>query len=155
MSNSCRSGASWSRTTEMRYLAIDHGSRRIGLAICDAQETIASPLCVVDGRRDALAQIAQIAKSEGAEAIVLGLPLNMDDSEGPQAAKAKAFGEQLSRYLGLPIHLQDERLSSFGAEEKLEPAGLSKARKRDLLDAVAAAEILQAFLEEKANDEAR
>lgn len=137
----------------MRYLAIDHGSRRIGLAICDAQEIIASPLRVVDGRGDALAKIAEIVESEGVEAIVLGLPLNMDDSEGPQAAKAKAFGERLGRHLGLPIYFQDERLSSFGAEEKLGPAGLSRARKRDLLDAVAAAQILQAFLEEKAGHE--
>ncbi len=121
------------------------------MAICDARETIASPLRVLDGRGDALGQIARIVESEGVEAIVLGLPLNMDDSEGPQAARAKAFGEQLARRLGLPIHFQDERLSSFGAEEKLEPAGLSRARKRDLLDAVAAAEILQGFLDQKAD----
>ena len=119
------------------------------MAICDARETIASPLRVLDGRGDALGQIARIVESEGVEAIVLGLPLNMDDSEGPQAARAKAFGEQLARRLGLPIHFQDERLSSFGAEEKLEPARLSRARKRDLLDAVAAAEILQGFLDQK------
>ncbi len=121
------------------------------MAICDARETIASPLRVLDGRGDALGQIARIVESEGVEAIVLGLPLNMDDSEGPQAARAKAFGEQLARRLGLPIHFQDERLSSFGAEEKLEPAGLSRARKRDLLDAVAAAEILRGFLDQKAD----
>jgi putative Holliday junction resolvase len=133
----------------MRYLAIDHGSRRIGLAICDAQETIASPLCVLDGRTEVLGRIAGIVESEGAEALVVGLPLNMDGSEGSQAAKARAFGEQLGRHLGLRVHFQDERLSSFGAEEKLEPAGLSRARKRDLLDAVAAAEILEAFLEER------
>lgn len=139
----------------MRYLAIDHGTRRIGLAICDAQETVASPLRVLDGRGDALTQIARIVESEGVQAIVLGLPLNMDDSEGPQAAKAKAFGEQLARRLGLPIHFQDERLSSFEAEEKLESAGLSRARKRELLDAVAAAEILRGFLDRKADPQAQ
>lgn len=134
----------------MRYLAIDHGTRRIGLAICDAGETLASPLCVLDGRTDVLPRIARIVRQEGVEALVVGLPLNMDDSEGPQAAKAKAFGERLGRDLALPVHFQDERLSSFGAEEKLEPAGYSRARKRDRLDAVAAAEILGAFLEAKA-----
>ncbi|MDI6447912.1 Holliday junction resolvase RuvX [Anaerobaca lacustris] len=139
----------------MRYLAIDHGSRRIGLAICDARETIASPLCVLDGRRDVLAEIAGIVEAEGVEGIVLGLPLNMDGSEGPQAAKAKAFGEQLARRIGLPIYMQDERLSSFGAAEKLESAGLSRAHRRDRLDAVAAAEILQAFLDERGADECR
>ena len=139
----------------MRYLAIDHGSRRIGLAICDARETIASPLCVLDGRKDVLAEIAGIVEAEGVDAVVLGLPLNMDGSEGPQAAKAKAFAEQLGRRIGLPIHMQDERLSSFGAAEKLESAGMSRARRRDRLDAVAAAEILQAFLDERGADECR
>ena len=139
----------------MRYLAIDHGSRRIGLAICDARETIASPLCVLDGRKDVLAEIAGIVEAEGVEGIVLGLPLNMDGSEGPQAAKAKAFAEQLGRRIGLPIYMQDERLSSFGAAEKLESTGLSRARRRDRLDAVAAAEILQAFLDERGDDECR
>jgi len=139
----------------MRYLAIDHGSRRIGLAICDARETIASPLRVLDGRKDVLAEIAGIVEAEGVEGIVLGLPLNMDGSEGPQAAKAKAFGEQLGRRIGLPIHMQDERLSSFGAAEKLESAGLSRAHRRDRLDAVAAAEILQAFLDDRGADECR
>ena len=139
----------------MRYLGIDHGSRRIGLAICDARETIASPLCVLDGRKDALSQITRIVHTEGVGGIVLGLPLNMDDSEGPQAAKVRAFADRLGRHLGLAVHLQDERLSSFGAAEKLESAGLSKARRRDRLDAVAAAEILQAFLDERGDDECR
>jgi putative Holliday junction resolvase len=139
----------------MRYLAIDHGSRRIGLAICDAQEIIASPLCVLDGRTDVLTRITEIVEAEGVGAIVLGLPLNMDGSEGPQAAKARAFGEQLGRRVGLPMHFQDERLSSFGAQEKLLPAGLSRSRMRDLLDAVAAAEILQSFLEERTSQEGR
>ncbi len=134
----------------MRYLAIDHGTRRIGLAICDAGETIASPLCVLDGRTDVVPRIARIVREEGVGALVVGLPLNMDDSEGPQATKAKAFGERLSEDLALPVYFQDERLSSFGAQEKLEPAGFSRARRRDRLDAVAAAEILQAFLEAKA-----
>jgi putative Holliday junction resolvase len=133
----------------MRYLAIDHGSKRTGLAICDAEETIASPLRVLNSRADVLTRIAEIVQAEGVGAIVLGLPLNMDGSEGPQAAKARAFAEQLGRQVGLAIYFQDERLSSFGAQEKLAPAGLSRARKRDLLDAVAAAEILQSFLEER------
>jgi putative Holliday junction resolvase len=133
----------------MRYLAIDHGSKRTGLAICDAEETIASPLRVLNSRADVLTRIAEIVQAEGVGAIVLGLPLNMDGSEGPQAAKARAFAEQLGRRVGLAIYFQDERLSSFGAQEKLAPAGLSRARKRDVLDAVAAAEILQSFLEER------
>lgn len=139
----------------MRYLGIDYGSRRIGLAICDAGETIASPLCVLDARKDILDRIARLVEAECVGAVVVGLPLNMDGSEGPQAAKAKAFAEQLGRHMALPIHLQDERLSSFGAAEKLESAGLSRTRRRDRLDAVAAADILQAFLDKKGTNEGR
>lgn len=133
----------------MRYLAIDHGSKRIGLAICDANETIASPFEVLANRQDVVARIAQIIEQEGVGAVVLGFPLNMDGSEGPQAARAKAFAQRLGKGIDVPIHMQDERLSSFGADEKLETTGLSKARKRGLRDALAAAEILDAFLQGK------
>ena len=134
----------------MRYLAIDHGFKRTGLAICDAGEVMTSPLCVVRGRKDVVARIAQIVAREEVEAVVVGLPLNMDGSEGPQAAKAKAFARELAGSVGVPIHLHDERLSSFGARERLDAMELPKARKRDLLDAVAAAEILRHFLDQKA-----
>ncbi len=134
----------------MRYLAIDHGGKRIGLAICDAGETIVSPLEVLPNRSDAIDKIARIVQNEEVEALVVGYPLNMDDSEGPQAAKAKAFAEQLSKTLDMPVNLQDERLSSFGADEKLQTTGLSKAKQRALRDAMAAAEILEAFLQAKA-----
>lgn len=138
----------------MRYLAIDHGLKRTGLAICDAGEVIASPLCILRGQKDILPKIAQIVEREEVEAIVLGLPLNMDGSEGSQAAKVKAFAKQLERHVSVPIHLHDERLSSFGARERLESVELPKARKRELLDAVAAAEILRAFLDRKAAGDA-
>jgi len=131
----------------MRYLAIDHGTKRTGLAICDAEEKIASPLCVLQGQKGLALQIAQIVEAEGVGAIVLGLPVNMDDSEGPQARIVKAFGEKLGTHVDIPVHLQDERLSSFGAEEKLQASGLSRGKKRNFLDAIAAAEILQAFLD--------
>jgi putative Holliday junction resolvase len=133
----------------MRYLAIDYGTRRTGLAICDAGETIASPLSVVEGGKELLTRIAQIVQAEGVEAIVLGLPLNMDDSEGPQTKLVRKFAETLKAHLPIPVHLHDERLSSFGAEEKLAPANLTKGKQKKRLDAVAAAEILEAFLEQK------
>ena len=133
----------------MRYLAIDYGTKRTGLAVCDAAEMIASPYGVLYGQKNLAAQIARIAASENIEAIVVGLPLNMDDSEGPQAKKVRAFARQLESEVRLPVHFQDERLSSFGAEQKLEEIGLSKGKKRERLDALAAAEILQAFLEQK------
>ncbi|HUV63266.1 MAG TPA: Holliday junction resolvase RuvX [Sedimentisphaerales bacterium] len=133
----------------MRYLAIDHGTRRTGLAICDAGETIASPLAVIEGREQLLTKIARIVQVEEVQAIVLGWPLNMDGSEGPQTKLVRKFAEKLRAHIAVPIHLQDERLSSFSAEEKLAPANLTKGKHKKRLDAVAAAEILDAFLEQK------
>lgn len=130
-------------------MAIDYGARRTGLAICDAGEAIASPLAVIEGGKNLLTKIAQIVRAEGVEAIVLGLPLNMDGSEGPQTRLVRKFAEKLKARLPIPVHLQDERLSSFSAEEKLAPANLTKAKQKKRLDAVAAAEILGAFLEQK------
>ena len=133
----------------MRYLAIDYGTRRTGLAICDPNETIVSPLTVLQSEQTLSEKIGQIVKDESVEAIVLGLPLNMDGSEGPQIQLVLKFADQLQARLTIPVYLQDERLSSFGAEEKLAPANLTRGEKKKRLDAVAAAEILEAFLEQK------
>ena len=133
----------------MRYLAIDYGEKHIGLAICDAAETIASPLTVLDARAHPLERIEQVVKAESVEAIVVGLPLNMNDTEGPQAKLVFKFAEQLEGHLDIPIHFQDERLSSFTAEQKLAPAKFTRGKKKKRLDAVAAAAILEAFLEAK------
>jgi len=119
------------------------------LAICDAGETISSPLKTIYGQKELLAKIAEVIESENIEAVVLGLPLNMDGSEGAQTRLVRKLSEELKAFLGVPVFLQDERLSSFGAEEKLAPANLTKGKMRQRLDAVAAAEILDAFLEQK------
>jgi len=134
----------------MRYLAIDYGTKRTGLAVCDAAETIASPFAVIEGQKELITKITDIAEAENIEAIVLGLPLNMDDSEGAQAKLVLKFAEQLKEHLDIPVHLQDERLSSFAAEDKLTSAEFPKGKKRKkYLDAIAAAEILEAFFEQK------
>jgi len=130
----------------MRYLAIDYGNKRTGLAICDRGQTIVSPLAVVRSA-DAIEKIARIIQEEGVDAVVLGLPLNMDDSEGPQAKEVRAFAAELEASLDIPIHFQDERLSSFAAEAKLLPAELTRKKAKKRLDAIAAAQILEAFLE--------
>lgn len=131
----------------MRYLAIDYGAQRSGLAVCDAQETITSPLCVLHGQKRLAERIAEIAKTEGVGAVVLGLPLNMDGSEGPQVQRVRTFAAKLGPCIQIPIHFQDERLSSFASAEKLAEADLSRTARRDRLDAVAAADILESFLE--------
>ncbi len=131
----------------MRYLAIDYGAKRTGLAICDAGERLVSPLAVLQGQKGLIEKIRQVVAAENIEAIVLGLPLNMDGSEGPQAQRVRTFAGQLRQQVGIPVHFQDERLSSFGAEEKLQEIGLSRGKRQERLDALAAAEILQTFLE--------
>jgi putative Holliday junction resolvase len=147
----------------MRYLAIDYGTKRTGLAICDKAETIASPLTVIEDSRKLLEKIARLVKTENVEAIVLGLPLNMDDSIGPQAELVFQFAERLKKLLDIPIHFQDERLSTFGAEQKTLSVEFTKNNRRPAkkmrntvskkrksrLDAIAAAEILQTFLDQK------
>jgi len=133
----------------MRYLAIDYGTKRTGLAICDRAETIASPLTVIQGKKELLKKIAEVVEAENVEAVVLGLPLNMTGSESSQTKLVLKFAGQLKDHLHIPVHLQDERLSSFSAEEKLASANFTRGKMRKRLDAVAAAEILEAFLEQK------
>ncbi len=133
----------------MRYLAIDHGKKRIGLAVCDADEVIASPLEVVEGHGGLIERIVNVVDEYQTEAVVLGLPLNMDGSEGAQAKLVRQFAGGLEKKLGIPILFHDERLSSFEAKEKLADAELTTKKKRRRLDAVAAAEILRSFLDEK------
>ena len=135
----------------MRYLAIDYGTKRTGLAICDSAETISSPLMVIQGQKQLLKKISEVVEAENVDAIILGLPLNMDDSTGPQARLVLGFAEQLKNSIDIPIHLQDERLSSFSAEEKLASAEFTRKKKKKRLDAIAAAEILEAFLEQKSS----
>ena len=135
----------------MRYLAIDYGSKHTGLAICDQTETIVSPLAVIHGQKKLLKTVEDTIREQNVGAIVLGLPLNMDDSHGPQAKLVFQFAEQLKDLLDIPIHFQDERLSTFAAEEKLAAAEFTRKKKKKRLDAIAAAQILEAFLEQKKN----
>ncbi len=133
----------------MRYLAIDYGTKRTGLAVCDPSETIVSPLTVIEDRKNLVEKILKIIASENIEAVVLGLPLNMDGTTGSQAKMTTQFAEELKKHTNVPVYFQDERLSSFVAEEKLAPAEFTRKKKAKRLDAIAAAQILEAFLEQK------
>ena len=133
----------------MRYLSIDYGKKRTGLAVCNAGETIASPFAALTGRANLVPEILEVIKREEIEAIVVGLPLNMDDSEGPQAKLVRNFAKTLQEQIEIPIHFHDERLSSFDAEKKLAGIDLTRKKKKKRIDAIAAAAILQSFLEEK------
>jgi len=118
------------------------------LAICDFAETIASPLTVIQGQKELLKKISEIVEAENVDAVILGLPINMDGSEGSQAKLVLKFGKQLQNCLKIPVLIQDERLSSFSAEEKLISANYTRKKKKKRLDAVAAAEILESFLQQ-------
>ena len=133
----------------MRYLAIDYGLKQTGLAICDPTETFCSPLSVIAGQNGLLKKIVELVKTEDIGGIVMGLPLNMDDSAGPQAKLVTQFTEQLKKLIEVPVFFQDERLSTFAAKEKLARTELTRGKKKKRLDAIAAAEILSAFLEQK------
>ena len=137
----------------MRYLAIDYGLKRLGLALCDPAETIVSPLCqlTVDVSRPEhiIKALTEIITDYTIGALVVGLPLNMDDSEGEQAKRSRRFGEQLEKALEIPVHFQDERLSSMTADEILAESGFSQAKRKSKRDMLAACDILQEFLRKK------
>ena len=133
----------------MRYLAVDHGEKRTGLAICDKSERMASPLKVLLGQAELVRQIVKVVREEEIEAVVVGLPLNMDSTEGPRAKSVRVFGAELEKVAQIPVIYHDERLSSFDAEKKLAGLDLTRKKKKKHLDAVAAASILESFLDYK------
>jgi putative holliday junction resolvase len=132
----------------MRLAALDVGDARIGIAVCDELGlTIRGVGMVrrVGGRRDLDAVAAVVAPYEPIKLIV-GLPLNMDGTVGPQAERVKAFAERLAAHLALPVELWDERLTTFEAQQTLRAAGVSRSRRRQLVDQEAAAIILESYL---------
>jgi putative holliday junction resolvase len=138
----------------MRTLAVDLGSRRVGLALSDEGGRFATPYEVVNvtSPEQATESVLKLVAKEGVERIVVGLPLNMDDSVGPQAKKAIEWGRAVGERSGKPVLFVDERLSSFDAEQQLierKRGGekLTRQRKKEQLDAIAAASFLQAYLD--------
>ena len=137
-----------------RYLAVDYGTRRVGLAMSDESGRFVSPLEVLEIHtpRQAAERVAQFAGREGAVALVVGLPLNMDDTEGPAAKAVRDWSRELASLVGVAVILVDERLSSFDAEQSLiarKRGGekITRQSKKRRLDALAAASFLRAFLD--------
>ncbi len=133
-------------------LGIDAGERRVGVAVSDGLGLLASPVCVLErarGLAPVLDALAEMAQREGVERLVVGLPLNADGSLGQQARRSQDFARVASRVLGLPVELWDERLSSQQAEDIVRAQGrnLRRVRQRGELDAIAAAVILQDYLD--------
>lgn len=135
-------------------IGLDHGSRRIGVAVGNEETGQAFPRPALLRRKVAadIEQIAALARAEGARRIVLGLPRNMDGSEGSQAAAARAFGAQLSA-IGLDVVFVDERLTSWQAGEQLAAAGRRPERGSGEKDSAAARLILQEWLDRRRPDE--
>lgn len=132
-----------------RLLGLDLGTKTIGLALSDVGRMIATPYETVK-RTKLLADLARlrtIVEKEGVGAFVLGLPLNMDGSEGKRAQATRQFAADLVKAIPLPLTLWDERLTTFEAETLLIEGGMSRKRRKDVIDKVAAAVILQNCLD--------
>lgn len=141
----------------MRYLAIDLGDQRTGLALGDAVTGIASPIGTLEipiaraGGGELLDAIVkaidrELGPPESGGEVVVGLPLNMDGSEGPRAKLVRAFANRLARASCRQVHLHDERLSSVAADRDMARTGLTHGQKKKRRDALAAAAILRSFL---------
>ena len=137
----------------MRILAVDLGGVRTGLAVCDAAEMLASPAgVIVERNREQLAQkVAQEAERLAAEEIVLGLPRNMDGSEGESAQGARAFADLLAQASGLKVVLRDERGTTLTAHGYLNQTNTRGKKRKAVVDSVAATVILQDYLDCRRN----
>ena len=132
-----------------RAMGLDVGERRIGVAIGDELDMISSPLTVVRRRDGDLAELSDLARTNGVERIVVGLPTGLSGREGPQAALVRQFADALVAVVGASTKVEfwDERLTSAVAERTLRESGNWRNRRKGDVDAVAAAVILQGYLD--------
>jgi len=133
----------------MAIAALDLGRRRIGVAVTDAAAMGVHPVGIVDRRalKDDLDAIAAMLRDRQVSTIVVGLPLNMDGTEGPAARTARKFADRLAAGLGIAVELFDERLTSFEARERLAGMPARKGARKTALDALAAVVILEGWME--------
>ncbi len=134
-----------------RYVAFDIGDKRIGVAVSDPFNTYALPSETYfrKGFATDVAAIAKIAKDKGATTIVCGLPVNFDGSQSVQTAKAQRFIEELKRATDIPVECADERFTTMMAHETLISEGMSRQKRKNYVDALAAANILDGYLNAK------
>jgi putative Holliday junction resolvase len=134
----------------MRWLCIDHGTKKIGLAFSDELEILASPFAVWPQEEErTLERLARLCREEGVQALAVGLPRHKDGAESATAPAARAFGEALAARTGLPLRLVNEHLSTAEAERLLRERGVKPEKRKAMLDAAAAAVILSELLEER------
>jgi len=136
-----------------RLIGVDLGTRTIGLALSDVGRSIASPLETIKRTKFStdVKRLVELAAKHGVGGLVIGLPLNMDGSEGPRAQATRAFVRNLAAHLPLPVALWDERLTTAAVTRTLLEADASRARRSDLVDKMAASYILQGALDRLAS----
>lgn len=138
--------------TQPRYLGLDVGNRRIGVAVTDELGLTAQPVMTLErGRnvRDDLRRLARLARKFGVVGVVVGNPVHLSGEASPQGEKTSAFAAELGVLTGLPIHLWDERLTTHEAHQILYEAGHARQEHRQVVDQVAATLILRSFMESK------
>ena len=133
-----------------RLLALDLGTKRVGVAVSDELRITVNPLPPIERRswKDLLRRVAAIIESYDARGLVIGLPLSLDGTEGPAATDARAVAKNFQRSLGIPVYMQDERLTTFAATAQLRTAGRSDQQIEREVDSKAAALILSDFFGE-------
>ncbi|MBR3767184.1 MAG: Holliday junction resolvase RuvX [Clostridia bacterium] len=138
----------------MVILAVDYGDVRTGLAVCDKSEFLASPVCVINERNaeKVLLIVSEKAKELKAQEIAVGLPKNMDGSEGFRAEACKEFAEKLSAISGIKTVLRDERLTTVSAHKFLNMTDVRGSKRKNTVDAVAAVIILEDYLAYRKNN---
>lgn len=137
------------RGRPIRIMALDIGGKRIGIAISDPGERVASPVCVLPAAdvEQRAASFRRVLEDWEPELLVCGLPYTLSGEEGPQAARIRTFAEGVSRATGLPVEFADERLSSASAKRSLRENGMTERDMRGKVDMVAACLFLQAWLD--------
>lgn len=135
----------------MKLIGLDVGDVRIGIAVSDMLGIAANSRESYTRKNDeeTLRYFTELAKSEGAQKFVVGLPINMDGTEGKRVEITKEFGGSLEKYSGIPVVYQDERLSTVSAERVLLEADMSRAKRKKVIDKVAACIILQHYLDKQ------
>ena len=136
----------------MKFLALDIGKKRIGVATCDRLEVAASPCTVVPAGKAAPQMIVDLARKEEVDGLVVGLPVSLNGSEGEACRMVRSFLARLEPLTELPIELVDERLTTRWAETSLIEAGMRRDRRKMVRDAVSAALILKTYLERSRHD---
>ena len=137
----------------MKIMAVDFGDARTGLAICDKTELLASPVGVIHEKRfeHAVEKVAAAADENRAEAVIVGLPLNMNGSEGSRAELCRNFAEQLSSKVNVPVRMWDERQTTVSAAGYLNQTDTRGKKRKEVIDAVAAVIILDSYLQWRKN----